>query len=221
MRMPPAYGPVLAGAAQSYGCTYMTPPTEYHRYSYRGHRNPLDYAATGPERYHDVYHIEAGTFAQYVDGDTFTIAIQIREGAGLNGAGIVGHYETWTFEIDTDGGGVTPGNIQIDITGLTTAAQCGAAIYAVVNATIHGYATVEIDSTSTIVYVVGQGPKVNLTFANSGVPNNGAVGSSSQEDCALQPIGGRPGMIQYRTGAGSVPGVIGAGVQSLFMTWAP
>jgi len=217
MRMPPSYTSRTQNTALSGGCFYTTLPTEYHRYGYRGFRGPVDWASDQRERFNSMVRYTLDVKANYVDGNTFFITVQVIEGSGINGPAAIGHYDYWTFEYDVSGDGVTPGNIAIDISALTTAAEVAAATLAALRTVAGGYWTAEVGATSADIVIVGKGPHVLIGVGSSGTPTAPNGVAMSGDDVALQPRGPQIGAIEYRWPAsGPLNAVVNDGVESLW-----
>lgn len=217
MRMPAPYTVWTQGAPRAGGCFYTTLPTEYHRYGYRGFRGPVDASASQVEKFNDMITGTCDVKANYVDGDTITVTVQVIEGSGINGQSATGHYDTWTFEYDVAGDGVTPGNIAIDISGATTAAEVCALTLAALRTVLYGHLTAEAGATTADFVIVGKGPHVSLSVSSAGVPIAPQNVTPSADDVALQPRGAQPGLIEYRwPAAGPVAAVVNDGVESLW-----
>lgn len=221
MRMPKSYTSRTMNTALAGGCFYTTIPTQYHRYGYRGFRGPIDVAADQRERFNSHVTGTCDVKANYVDGDTITVTVQVIEGSGINGPAAIGHYDAWTFEYDVAGDGVTPGNIAIDISGATTAAEVCALTLAALRTVLHGYLTAEAGATTADFVIVGKGPHVLVSVASSGVPIAPANVTMSGDDVALQPRGAQVGAIEYRWPAsGPLNAVVNDGVESLWSNLA-
>ena len=206
MYMPVSYTVRPEGGPQPNGVLYMTPPVEYQRYGYRGFRRGWDTAVATPER-NDIAEIVCLAQASYAGGETFSLAFSVFDARGINGGGGPSvSSPTVTFEYDVTGGGVTPGNVQVDISGATTAAQVAAITAAAVQAAIGNFrapAGVDPNSLDTVVWVARCG-KVRLTASNIDLPQGADASSTSGnfDEVAPQPCGGRRGMIQYTLPAG-------------------
>lgn len=217
-RMPTTYSYRLSGVARHSGCFYMTPPTEYHRYGYRGHRTPNVRTGAVAEKFHAELPIVCAAKADYVDGDTTGIVMVMCEGNGPNGGGSSGRSVSATFEYDVAGDGVTPGNVAVDISGATTAAEVAVILLAAIQTIFPGgYVSAHILTAGTVT-LFGRGPKVSLSGTNTGTPGTATVSDQSWDDVALQ--SGRGQAIQFRMHeSGPAANATRIGAQSLWLSY--
>jgi len=215
------------GAQVAGGCLYLAPPTEYHRYGYRGYRRPADHVSARPEKWQAQGFVTCVAAADYSGGETVQCRVDLWEGNGANGNGAA--TKTGSFavcEYDT-GGGVTPGNIAIDISLATTAQEVAIATANALAQAVGGYvmgAGVDPNNDDRAI-VMTRGPKARIGWVAVGLPVGAGTGASltSADDISCPAASPRPCMQQYTRAAGG-PGPYartGLGQPSLFTTFNP